>query len=267
MARARSKRPPRTESHVRANRRFWEAGSDAYDRRHRKALGGSSSLTWGLWRTPERSLGLLGPVRNRAILELGCGAARWSIGLARIGARPVGLDATRSQLDKARALVKGARVKLPLVQANAERIPFRGGRFDIVFCDWGAMTFCDPERTVPECARVLRSGGLLVFSTASPLRYIAFDVRKDRQDRRLLRSYFDLRRFQLGDTFEFQRPYGEWIDLFNRSGLTVERLVESRPSLGARSTYLGRHDSRWAQHWPMEAIWRVRKRAVQRSRR
>jgi ubiquinone/menaquinone biosynthesis C-methylase UbiE len=221
-------------------------------------------LTWGLWRVPERSLRLLGPVRGRAILELGCGAARWSIGLAKHGAHPVGLDATRSQLEKADRLIRDARVELPIVQANAERIPFRNARFDIVFCDWGAMTFCDPERTVPECARVLRAGGVLVFSTASPLRYIAFDVPNDRQDSRLHRSYFDQRRVKVGDTVEFQRPYGRWIELFVRHGLTVERLEETQPSPGARSTYLNRHDGRWARRWPMEAIWRVRKTSAPR---
>lgn len=257
---ARRRLPPRGgDSHVRTNRRFWESGSDEYDRRHRRALEKGLAPTWGLWRTPEASLHLLGPVRGKDILEFGCGAARWSISLARRGARPVGLDATRSQLQKAAKLIASARVRLPIVQANAEHVPFGDARFDIVFCDWGAMTFCDPQRTVPECARVLRPGGLLVFSTASPLRYIAFDAKKDRQDRRLHQSYFDLRQVTLGDTIEFQLPYGEWIDLFSRNGLAVERLVETRPAPGARSSYLGRHDARWAQKWPAEVIWRVRK--------
>lgn len=253
-------RSPSGGSHVRRNRRFWERGSDEYDRRHRKALEGGNAATWGLWRLPESSLQLLGPVRGKTILELGCGAARWSIELARRGARPLGLDATRAQLEKAARLIATARVRLPIVQANAERIPFADGRFDAVFCDWGAMTFCDPHRTVPECARVLRPGGLLVFATASPLRYIAFDRKHDRQDRRLLRSYFELGRVPLGDSVEFQLPYGRWIDLFAQNGFAVEQLLEPQPSAESRSSYLPRHDAAWARKWPLEAIWRVRKR-------
>jgi SAM-dependent methyltransferase len=121
------------------------------------------------------------------------------------------------------------------------------------------MTFADPSRTVPECARLLRPGGRLVFATASPFRYVSFDYRKDRQARRLTRSYFDLDRVTFFGTVEFQLPYGKWIELFRRSGLTVEALSETRPKAGATSTYLGRSDGRWARDWPMEAIWSVRK--------
>jgi ubiquinone/menaquinone biosynthesis C-methylase UbiE len=257
---------PKSDSHVRTNRRFWEAGSDAYDRRHTASIAGANAAAWGLWRIPESSLRLLGAVRGTRMLELGCGAARWSIALAEKGARPIGLDATRSQLDKARRLVRESKARVPLLQANAERIPFRDATFDTVFCDWGAMTFCDPARTVPECARVLRPGGRLVFSTASPLRYVAFDAKRDGQSRRLERSYFDLRRVVLGDTVEFQLPYGEWIGLFARSGLSVERLLETRPELGARSSYVDRKDAPWARGWPMEAIWSVQKSVPERTR-
>jgi ubiquinone/menaquinone biosynthesis C-methylase UbiE len=246
-------------AHLRQNRAFWEAGSDEYDRRHRASLEGSLAPAWGLWRVPEASLRLLGRVRGRDVLELGCGAARWSIQLARLGARPVGLDASRSQLRKAQVLVAAARARVPLLQANAERVPLRDARFDIVFCDWGAMTFCDPHRTVPECSRLLRPGGLLVFSTASPLRYVALHRGKDRQVRELQTPYFGQHRISVGDTTEFQLPYGEWIALFRSQGLAVERLVELRPDPDQKSSYVGASDHRWAMRWPMEAIWRVRK--------
>jgi ubiquinone/menaquinone biosynthesis C-methylase UbiE len=244
---------------VRTNRRFWDAGSDEYDERHRSALSGRRAATWGLWRIPESTLQLLGPVGGKTILELGCGAGRWSLALAHRGARPVGLDASRSQLGQAKRLVRAGSAPLPLVLADAELLPFVDESFDLVFCDWGAMTFCDPLRTVPECARVLRPTGRLVFSTASPLRYLALDLGRDRQVPRLLRPYFGQRRITLGDTVEFQLPYGKWIDLFRSSGLTVDRLVEPRASAGRNSSYVGRSDARWAERWPMEAIWSVRK--------
>ncbi|MCI4361671.1 MAG: class I SAM-dependent methyltransferase [Thermoplasmata archaeon] len=255
-------RSPPSDSHVRVNRKFWESGSDEYDRRHRKALSGRHAPTWGLWRIPETSLRLLGPLRGKDVLEFGCGAARWSIQLARQGARPVALDASRSQLRKAQTLVKEAGVRVPLVHANAERLPFRYGQFDLVFCDWGAMTFCDPYRTVPECSRVLRPEGVLVFSTASPLRSVTFDPRGDKQSRTLRRPYFGQHRIRDSDTVEFQLPYGKWIDLFRANALSVERLVEVQPEPGQASSYLGRDDRAWARRWPMEAIWRTRKDAT-----
>ena len=49
-------------------------------------------IRWGLWQIPESELGILGDVAGKDVLELGCGAAQWSILLARQGARVVGLD-------------------------------------------------------------------------------------------------------------------------------------------------------------------------------
>jgi len=252
-------RSGRAPGHIRHNREVWDRASAGYDRRHGRALGGRHAASWGEFRHPERRLRLLGAVRGQRVLELGCGAARWSIDLARQGARPIGFDLSAAQLSLAHKLVGRANVRVPLVRGSAERLPFRSATFDVVFCDWGAMTFSDPMRSVPEAARVLRRGGTFVFATASPLRFATYDIRGDRQVRRLLRPYFGTRRIQYpGDSaVEFNRPYGAWVDLLRSSGLRVERLVETRPKARQRSTYLSRKDIEWARSWPIEAIWKL----------
>ena len=150
--------------HVRKNRAMWEASSDSYEQLHAEALAGEKAMAWGMWRIPEEELHVLGEVAGKDILELGCGAARWSIALAQCGARPVGLDFSSRQLQHARRLMEESGVDFPLIEASAEEVPLPDASFDIVFCDWGAMTFCDPQRTVPEAERLLRSGGLFAFA-------------------------------------------------------------------------------------------------------
>jgi SAM-dependent methyltransferase len=193
------------------------------------------------------------------VLELGCGAARWSIALAADGARAVGLDLSAGQLGLAARLAGSAPRAPALLRADAERIPFRDGSFDVVFCDWGAMTFADPYRTVPECSRVLRDGGVLAFSTSSPIRELCHTSRTDRLGRRLARDYFGMHRLDLPAEVDFQLPYGEWIRLFRENALVVESLLETRPPRNARSTYLTQGEAEWARHWPVECIWKVRK--------
>jgi len=255
-------RPIRTtpeSRHIRHNRATWDRVSDWYDHHFEEVLGGPNAASWGLFRIPERSLALLGPVRGKRVLEVGCGAARWSMELSRRGATVTGLDLSWSQLAKARALGRRSKARVRLVRGSAERLPFRASQFDILFCDWGALTFSDPARSIPECARVLRRGGRLVFATASPFRNVTLDLAADRQVRRLVRPYFGDYRRNMGprSAVEFHPPYGVWIDLFRRGGFAVDRLIETRPAPGERSRYLSRHDAQWGRSWPLEAIWKL----------
>lgn len=250
---------PRDRGHLRKNLADWEANSAAYERRCAAVLGGRRAAAWGLWRVPESRLQVLGEVRGLDILELGCGAARWSIAIGRGGGRPVGLDLSPTQLRYATRLVRRAASDVRLVRANAERLPFSAGAFDIVFCDWGAMTFSDPYRTVPEASRVLRPGGRLAFATASPLRVLAQHRRTSRITPRLLYDYFGVYRVEYPSEVNFTLPYGEWTRLFRENGFSVERLLETQPSPSAKSRYLNRSESAWARRWPLENIWCVRK--------
>jgi len=215
-----------------------------------------------MWHRPERELRILGETRGKDILELGCGAARWSVELARRGARMVALDFSAARLEQARRLMVAAGVDFPLIEASAESVPLPAGRFDIVFCDWGAVTFTDPHRTVPEVARLLRPGGLFAFSNSSPFRSLCQNRRTDRISSRLLYDYFGLHRVEYPDEVNFQLPYGRWIRLFRDHGLVVEDLLEIPPRRDARTTYLTKSAAEWARQWPMEVIWRVRKPAT-----
>jgi SAM-dependent methyltransferase len=123
------------------------------------------------------------------------------------------------------------------------------------------MTFADPYRTVPECARVLRRGGLLVFAAASPFSLVAWNARRDRLGRSLRREYFGQHRveFNRKEPVEFRLTYSDWVTLFRDSGFAIERLIESRPPPGTESAYLSPTASAWGRRWPLECLWRLRK--------
>jgi SAM-dependent methyltransferase len=240
--------------HVRVNRRSWDRMAAEYQGKHGRRLT-EAARAWGVWRIPEEEIRALGHVRGKDVLELGCGAAQWSIALAEDGARPVGIDLSTKQLRHARRAA-GA---LPLVQGSAEELPFADASFDVVFCDHGAMGFADPDRTVPEAARVLRPGGRFVFSIVGPLMFMCWNPKTERVDRRLHAEWFGMRSDEDEETIQFQLPYGAWIDLFRANGLEVERLVHLRPPEDATTTYDDYVSLRWARSWPAEDLWVVRK--------
>ncbi len=247
-----------TSSHERHNRAFWDADADDYQAAHGAQL--ARGAVWGAWGIPESELGVLGPVAGLDILEYGCGGAQWSVALARAGARALALDLSIAQLGHATRNVAAAGVDVPLVCASGEATPFASSSFDLVVCDHGAMSFCDPARSVPEVARLLRPGGRLVFNKATLLYYLAWDDAKQRQTRKLQTGYFERRRWTFADgTIDFQLPYGDWIRTFRDAGLTVVDLVEVQPPEDATTTYTDFVASDWARRWPAEEIWVVRK--------
>ncbi len=249
--------PHGVPGHIRQNRATWNATSDAYQERHDEQL--RHPKAWGVWELDESELDILGDVSGKRVLELGCGASQWGAFLARDGARMVGMDLSERQLAHARRFTTELGVTVPLVHANAERLPFRDASFDVVFCDHGATSFSDPFRTIPEAARVLAPGGRLAFNMSSPLRDVCYDAGKDAITDRLARSYFDLNRTVFDDTVDFQLPYGEWIRLFRRSGLVVEDLVEPRPPDDARTSYEDYAPLAWSRQWPSENVWVLRR--------
>ena len=240
------------------NRAHWDSTSDDYQERNAEFIG-RAEPRWGMWQLPEADLQILGDVDGKDVLELGCGAAQWAILLTARGARMVGLDNSARQLEHARRLMAEAGVGFPLVHAAAEDVPLPDAAFDIVFCDHGAMTFADPYLVVPEVARLLRPGGLFAFSHVTPIEWLCYDEAADAMVERLVIDYFGMHRHD-DEAAQFNLPYGEWIRLFRRNGLVVEDLVEIQPPEGAPSPYRGPEDTAWARKWPMEQIWKARKR-------
>lgn len=89
-------------------------------------------------------------------LDVGCGTGR-NLPLFDAQRRVVGLDPTRESLLTARRRAP----RVPLVQGDAQALPFRDGVFDTVV---SSLVFCsvpDPARGLAEVKRVLAPGGTL----------------------------------------------------------------------------------------------------------
>jgi SAM-dependent methyltransferase len=160
---------------VRANRRWWDSDADAYHAEHGAQLG-VAEFMWSPENLYERDAHLLGPAADLVgarVLEVGCGGAMCSRWLAEQGARPVALDLSSGMLRHARAGARATGIDVPLVQADAQHLPFADGAFDLAFTAFGAVPFVtDSAAVMREVARVLRPNGRWVFATTHPLRWI-----------------------------------------------------------------------------------------------
>lgn len=253
----RSASPRRSASHVRKNRRYWDGAADAYQRDHRSQLG-TARPVWGTFAVPEARVGALGDVAGLDVLDYGCGGGQWSRWLSDLGARPVALDLSLNQLRHAVGLMARTGSRFAVVNADAERTPFRDASFDLVMSDHGAMTFADPQLTVAEVGRLVRPGGRFVFNHASPIHDVAWDDETETVGTAFAKDYFGLRRWD-EETVDFNLPYGEWIRLFRANGFEVEALIEPRPAPNGRTTYPWFASVEWARRWPAECLWKLRR--------
>ena len=250
-----------TREHERQNRAFWDADADAYQALHAPDLDRAEA--WGAWRIAESDVGVLGldRIAGLDVLEFGCGAAQWSSALAARGARIRGLDVSIAQLGHARQRMDAGAAFVPLVCASGEATPFADASFDVVFCDHGALSFCDPEVAVAECARLLRDSGRLVFCLTTPLVYLTYDAARDDQTRRLVNRWEAEWKFDAVEgTTDFVWSAGAWIRVFRRHGFEIDDLIELVPPKGATTTYTDFVPYKWARRWPAEQIWCVTRR-------
>ena len=99
------------------------------------------------------------------ILEIAAGTGVVTRKLASVFPESVTIIATdlnQPMLDQAIAL--GTKRPVEWRQADAMRLPFGDGTFDAVICQFGVMFFPDKPNAFSEARRVLKSGGVFMFS-------------------------------------------------------------------------------------------------------
>jgi SAM-dependent methyltransferase len=235
------------------NERFTDAAA--------AAMWARSDVVWGLFAVPERDLGVLGEVRGLDVAELACGTAYFSAWLARAGAATVAIDLSGEQLATARRQQVQHGEVFPLIQGDAEQIPLAGGRFDLVLSEHGVAAWCDPERWLPEAARLLRPGGRLVFLTNSHLSALCVPATEGVAGEQLLRGHRDAYRVHWsGGGVEFHPSHGDWVRLLRGSGFVVEALHEIfAPTDGGDHAFYEIVSAEWASRWPAEELWVARR--------
>ena len=109
-------------------------------------------------------LNLLGNLRGKSLIDIGCGPGNYSVEFTKRGANVLGIDLSEKMLDKARNNAKMAEVKLTLQKADARLIACPDNSFDIAVIILAILN----EKIVKEAARVLIPGGLLLISDTHP---------------------------------------------------------------------------------------------------
>ncbi len=242
---------------IAVNRALWAVVNERFTDSAADRMWARPEVVWGLFEVPEQELGFLGDVAGLDVVEVACGTAYLSAWLARAGASPVALDVSGEQLTTARRLQAELGPVFPLLHADAERVPLASGCADLVVSEHGAGVWCDPERWLPEAARLLRPGGRLVFLTNSHLSALCVPAESGVAGDRLLRGYRDAYRVGWsGGGIEFHPSHGDWLRLLRAAGFVVEAMHDIfAPAEGGDHQFYEIVSAEWAVRWPAEELW------------
>lgn len=183
---------------------------------------------------------LLGGVRDKTILDAGCGQGYISRILARRGACVIGVDASRKLLSIARKIEEEQRlgIKYQLLDLS-DLSSLKGERFNVILCNMVLMDLPNLEKVVGEFAKLLDSGGELILSITHPcsLDLPSSGWRKDKRGRRIyfhVDRYFDTsphkKKFNGYVLTHYHRTLSEYVNSLASSGFRIEQMVEPQPT-------------------------------------
>ncbi|AVT28606.1 SAM-dependent methyltransferase [Plantactinospora sp. BC1] len=175
----------------------------------------------------DRSLRLLLGPGDGPCLELGCGTGAYAGSIRALGRTPVGVDISAGML-------RYARDRLPVVRADAARLPVRDGALPAVVAVMVHTDMPGYPAVLREAARVLAPGGTFVHVGVHPCFCGGFADRTDGDAILIRPGYRDSAwtreswtdrgiRDKVGAT---HHPLPELLHMFLDAGLTFERFAE-----------------------------------------
>lgn len=226
--------PDRQRLDKRLLRRAFNAAADSYD--------ASAVLQQEVGQRLIERLDLI-RLNPRWILDIGAGTGSTTRRLMRRYPR-----ARFVALDLAPDMLRRARRRAPLLQrlrcvcADAESLPFREARFDLVFSNLALQWINDLDRVFREVQRVLRPGGVLLFTSFGP------DTLKElRQSWAQVDDHVHVHRFidmhDVGDALVRARLAGPVMEMecFTLTYRRARDLTRELKTLGAHNVAAGRN--------------------------
>jgi len=240
--------------------------TEAWDRvaRREQDDGGPStdSVSYGAALPTEAELRLLGDVKGRRVLDLGCGTGQAAIALARQGASVIAVDGSAEQLAVARRRAARAEVRIEWHHADLADLAFlRADSVDVAVSIDTLGELDDLARLFRQTQRVLRPNAAFVFSHEHPLALITAEDRPapgtvphPSGPVTVSRSLFDPSPITVERGGEpvtlYPRTLAEELTTLHRAGFRVDALIEPQATGDGRPIL------------PAVVIWKAKKQGA-----
>lgn len=212
---------------LKANKQAWNIVAPLF-------RGGSALPKWGPFSVGINDKSLIGPIKNKTFLEIGCGSGHSIRYLVGRGAKKVyGIDLSHTQIEFARSLNKKAisKGKVELFEVPMEQ-KLKIGPVDTVFSIYGIGWTLNPKRLLRNIRSYLKPGGRFVWSWDHS---IFSDVEHRKGKLVIKHSYHDESEIFVKDwrgskgAYITYRKTATWFQPLSDNGLSVIRYLEPRP--------------------------------------
>ena len=180
-----------TDQAAELNRKAW----DSFRRQRDDGLvnirpDSAAAILSGIRFLYQENLELVGDVRGKRLLDMGCGDGAEMLEWARAGAVVTGVDNSPTQLASAQRNAGKLGVECSLVQADLLRLPedLLQGEFDIVFTAWVTVWIGDLDSWFSNVYQALKPGGRFLLNGGHP---VSAYVQQMEQGDPLRDSYFN----------------------------------------------------------------------------
>lgn len=219
---------------------------------------------------------ILGNIRNKRILDVGCGEGYNTRIMARKGATVVGVDFSEEMIDLAIQKEKKDHLGIGYHVADACNLRlFKDGTFDIATCFMALQDIEHYQEAVKEVWRVLKKGGRFVFVIPHPCfeRRImgntivgGWEYEEDDSTPKYCKTdrYFDVHSYTISWTMDrlahhftttsFHRTLTDYADALHQAGFFISRLKEPKPTKKGIEQYPMKETLRVPQSIVIEAV-------------
>lgn len=241
-------------------KKWWEGASKGYQNECKIPV----DIHYGPGSPNEKHFKLLGNLKGKKILEIGCGGAQCGIAMAKKGAKVIGIDISEEQLKFAKELAKKNKVDIKFYQGDIKSLKqIKSNSQDLVFSAFALEYVDNLLKCFKEVNRVLKKNGLFVFSLSHP-----FFRTVDYKTLKLKGSYFKIGKRTsvfLDKSKKFVIYSHTLSELHNNlvnSGFIIEKMLE--PDSRKRYNYdpwYGRWDyaPKYLKMFPPTIIFKCRK--------
>lgn len=229
---------------------YWQRASENYQKTSKID---TRSAHYGPVAPRENELRLLGNVKRKKILEIGCGGGQCSIAFAKQGAQCTALDFSSKQLSHARKLAEQNHVSVSYIQQDIQKLSgIKSRQFDIVFSAFALQYVPDLTTCFKEVNRVLKPNGLFVFSLDHPFYQVISN-----QTGRIERSYKKSRLAETDKQIDgkkmvfvmYTRTISDIFESLTKAGFQTQKILEPHDL-----KHYNEHGKYWKNHYPKKLV-------------